>query len=127
MTVNQIHAAVSNTLIYFFIALTLWGYWRFYRKQGIDSSFWGAIAIAEILVIAQFLLGAYLWILGFRPARSVHVLYGIVTLLALPGVYLYTKGRTEQPEMLMYSTVSLITIGLILRAVTTAELALITD
>ena len=72
----------------------------------------------------QFLLGVYLWIVGLRPARGVHVLYGIVALMAIPGMYMYTKGRTDRPEMLMYAVVTLITIGLILRSTFTGQVPL---
>jgi len=119
-----IHALLANVVLYYFLALTVWGYWRFYRKQGLSPDFWGALVIAEGLLVVQFLLGGGLWLAGFRPARSIHILYGIVTLLTLPGVYLYTKGRTEKPEMLMYATISLITAGLVLRAISTAQSAL---
>lgn len=124
MTLSQIHASLANTLLFYFIALAIWGTWRFLRRQGVDSSYWGGLAIAEILVGLQFLVGGYLWITGLRPARSVHLLYGLVALLAIPGMYMYTKGRTDRPEMLMYAVVSLITVGLILRAVFTGEVAL---
>jgi hypothetical protein len=124
MTLGQVHGALAKACLYYFIALAVWGTWRFIRKQGVDSNYWGALVIAEILLALQFLLGGYLWLAGFRPARSIHVLYGIVSLLALPGVYMYTKGRTERPEMLMYAVVALITVGLILRAMFTGEVAL---
>jgi hypothetical protein len=124
MTFSQVHGALANACLYYFIALAVWGTWRFIRKQGVASNYWGALVIAEILLALQFLLGGYLWLAGFRPARSIHVLYGIVSLLALPGVYMYTKGRTERPEMLMYAVVALITVGLILRAMFTGEVAL---
>ena len=124
MSLSQLHAALANTGLYYFLILAVWGTWRFIRKQGLDSSYWGALVIAEILLAAQFLIGGYLWLVGFRPARSVHVLYGLVALLALPGVYMYTKGRTDRPEMLMYAVVALITVGLILRATFTGQVAL---
>lgn len=124
MTLSQVHGSLANTLLFYFIALAVWGSWRFLRKQGVSSSYWGGLAIAEILLAVQFLLGGYLWIAGFRPARTVHLLYGIVALLAIPGMYMYTKGRTDRPEMLMYAVVTLITVGLILRATFTGEITL---
>lgn len=124
MSLSEIHGSLANTTLFYFIALALWGSWRFFRKEGVSSSYWGGLAIAEILLVIQFLLGGYLWILGFRPARTVHLLYGVVALLAIPGMYMYTKGRTDRPEMLMYAVVTLITVGLILRATFTGEVAL---
>lgn len=124
MTLSDVHGSLANTLLFYFIALAVWGTWRFIRKEVVSSSYWGALAIAEVLLALQFLLGGYLWIIGLRPARSVHLLYGIVALLAIPGMYMYTKGRTDRPEMLMYAVVALITVGLILRATFTGQVTL---
>lgn len=124
MTLSEVHGSFANTLLFYFIALAVWGSWRFIRKEAVSSSFWGALAIAEVLLALQFLMGVYMWIIGLRPARTVHLLYAVVALLAIPGMYMYTKGRTDRPEMLMYAVVALITIGLILRATFTGQVAL---
>jgi CDP-diglyceride synthetase len=124
MSASEVHGALANTATLYFIALTIWGYFRFFRKQGVESSLWGALAIAEILLLVQGLLGGYLWIIGARPARDMHMLYGIVSLMAIPAAYMYTKGRTDRPEVLIYATTSLITFGLIMRAVSTAQFTL---
>ena len=116
MTVSEVHGALANTALYYFIVLAVWGTFRFVRKQGVDSSFWGALVIAEILLSIQFLLGGYMWLSGLRPGRSVHLLYGLVSLMPLPGMFIYTKGRSERPEMLMYAVIALVMLGLLLRA-----------
>ncbi len=124
MNLSEFHAQFANTALYYFLLISLWGYWRFFRKQGLDASYWGAVVIAEVLLLIQSGIGTYLWIIGLRPARGMHVLYGIVSLTALPAVYIYTKGRSERADMLMYSTTALITVGLLLRAIFTAQVAL---
>ncbi len=120
MSIVEIHSRLSNTALLYFVLITAWAYWRFFRKEGLSPGFWGSLVIAEILLLLQSGLGAYMWITGLRPARDVHILYGIVSLMALPAVYMFTKGRQERSEMLMYGTTALITIGLIMRAVFTA-------
>ena len=121
MSVVELHARFSNTALFYFIILSAWAYWRFFRKQGMDSNYWGALIIAEGLLLLQVLIGVYMMIIGLRPARvEVHIMYGVVSLMALPAVYMFTKGRQERPEMLMYGTTALITVGLIMRAMFTA-------
>ncbi|MCB9134801.1 MAG: hypothetical protein H6636_05200 [Anaerolineales bacterium] len=120
MSIIDIHGRFANTAMYYFILLTLWGYWRFFRKQGMDPSFWGALVIGEVLLLLQSGLGGYMWLIGLRPARWAHYLYGIVSPMALPMVFMYTKGRQDRPELLMYGTTTLITVGLIIRAMMTA-------
>ena len=116
----EVHARLANTALFFCVIMAIWGSWRFIRKQGVNSSYWGALVIAELLILAQGALGAYLWISGHRPAQGIHIMYGIISALAIPGVYFFTKGREERPEMLMYGVAFLVLIGLILRAIVTA-------
>jgi hypothetical protein len=120
--IPEIHARLSNTALLYFLVVSLWGYFRFFRRQGINSAYWGALAIAELLVVAEALFGAYLWINGFRPSRSIHVLYGALIPLMIPGAYIYTKAKGGRSEILVYGTATIITVGLILRASFTAEI-----
>ena len=120
MALVQIHARLANTTVLFCIIMALWGAFRFLRKQGLAGSYWGAVIIAEILILVQGALGLYLWIIGLRPDRGIHPLYGVVTALAIPFVYVFTKGREDRPEMLMYTVAFIMMIALILRAMFTA-------
>ncbi len=120
----RLHEGLGSTSLYYFLILSVWGYIRFFRKQGIDSSYWGMLVIAELLVVAQCLLGAYLWLDGLRPMRSIHVLYGAILPLMIPAAYFYTKGRGSHAEILIYATATIITVGLIVRAIYTAQVAL---
>ena len=120
MSLTMLHNRLGNAAILFFLIISLWGFWRFFRKQGIDPSYWGALAVGEVFLLAQSGIGAYLWVIGARPARGIHILYGIVALMAIPMAYTYTRGRDNRPEGLIYSTTTLFTVGLILRAIMTA-------
>jgi hypothetical protein len=115
-----IHSRLANTVILYSLVLAIWGLWRFFRKQGLDSSFWGALVIAEALILIQGGLGVILWALSLRPARGVvHILYGVISALSLPAVYVYTRGRDTRREMLLYGVVLLFMVGIAFRAVTT--------
>lgn len=120
MTLSEIHAKLGNTALFYLLAISLWGFYRFFRQEGISSSYWGSLAIAELLLLAQALIGTYLWISGRRPDRGIHILYGIVVLMMIPGVYVYTKGRSDRPEILVYGTAAIIGVGLLIRAMFTA-------
>lgn len=122
--VVRLHAGLGSTSLYYFLILSVWGYVRFFRKQGIDSSYWGMLVIAELLILAECLLGGYLWLGGYRPMRSIHLLYGMILPIMIPAAYLYTKGRSARAEILVYSTATIITVGLIIRAIYTAQYAL---
>lgn len=120
MSLVEVHGRLANTALFFCGIMALWGGWRFLRKQGVDGSYWGALVIAEVVILAQGASGAYLWFNGARPERGgMHVLYGVVSALAVPLVYTYTKGREGRPEILLYMLAFFALIGLLLRAVVT--------
>ena len=120
MSLVDIHARLGNTALYYAIILALWGLWRVIRKQGVDSNYWGALLIGEILIILQGALGAYLWLSGARPGRSIHILYGIVAAITIPAIYAYTKGNQDRRVMLIYGVALLAVVGIIIRAIMTA-------
>ncbi len=120
MSLVDIHSRLANTALYYAIILALWGLWRVIRKQGVGSNYWGALLIGEILIIVQSLLGAYLWLSGGRPGRSIHILYGIVAAIIIPGIYAYTKGDQDRRVMLIYGVALLAMVGIIIRAIMTA-------
>lgn len=120
-----IHQRLGITALYFFLIISVWGYYRFFRKQGLDSGYWGVLAIGELLLVAEALLGVAMYASGFRPARDwLHILYGAIIPVLIPGAYFYTRGRGDRAEILVYSTAAIITCGLILRAIYTAQVAL---
>jgi hypothetical protein len=101
--------------------MAVWGLWRYIRKQNVDSSYWGALVIAEVLYLAQGGLGAYLFLSGIGVLqRSIHILYGVVGVLVLPSIFAFTRGQDERRSMLVYGVGFLFLVGIVLRAITTA-------
>ncbi len=114
-----VHSRLANTALLYIGILALWGFWRYFRKQGPDASYFGALVIGEILVLIQGALGATLYFSGLRPGRPIHLLYGIVSLLAIPAVYAFTRGNADRRDSLIYGAVLLFLVGILLRAVQT--------
>jgi hypothetical protein len=120
MTLTVIHDRLATTMILFSAIAAVWGLIRYFRGQGIDGSYWGILATGEVLIIAQAGLGFVLWLQGLRPARGIHILYGIVAVLTLPAVYAFSRGRDDRRIMLGYGLILLFLTGIGLRAVGTA-------
>jgi len=47
-------------------------------------------------------------------------LYGVVSVLVLPGIFAFTRGQEERRSMLIYGTGFLFLVGIVLRAIGTA-------
>jgi CDP-diglyceride synthetase len=122
MTLTNVHDRLSVTIVLYAFILAIWGMWRYYRKQGLDGSFWGALAINEILILVQAVLGVFLWNSALRPERGyMHILYGVVSALAIPATYAFTRGRDTRREMLVYGLVLIALVGLAGRAIVTGR------
>jgi len=118
-----LHARLVVTILLFFGALSIWGFFSYLRGRSISGSYKGALAIGELLMLAQFMLGVLLLFGGAQPARlSIHILYGIVAIIGLPGAFAYTRGRDDRWELLIYVVVCLFLCGIALRAMTTGRL-----
>lgn len=122
-TIAILHARLLFTILLFFGALTLWAFVSYLRGQPISGNFFGSLAIGELLMVAQFILGVILLIGGRQPFReAIHILYGIVAVMMVPGAFAYTRGRDSRFEYLIYAAVCLFLCGIALRALETGRL-----
>ena len=120
MSLPQIHGSLATACLIFSLILAAYSFLRYFRGQGIDSSLWGALAVGEVLYLAQGVLGAVLLASGLQAARNwIHILYGIVMVISLPGAYAVTRGRASRREAAVYGIIGLCLAGIALRAMTT--------
>lgn len=119
-TLIIIHRQLTVTMLLFTGALTLWGFWNYFRGEGVTGSYWGALAVGEGLIIVQGLIGGVLFALGQVPARGwLHILYGLVAVLSIPSAFAFTRGRSGRYESLIYALIALFLFGIATRAQTT--------
>ena len=120
MSLPLIHGGLATACLIFSLILAGYSFWRYFRGQGIDSSLWGVLVVGELLYLSQGVLGGLLLAQGLRTARTwIHVLYGIVMVITLPGAYAITRGRDERREAGIYGVLGLFLAGIALRAMTT--------
>jgi hypothetical protein len=119
-TVNGIHANLANTIFLFSFITGIWGIVGYLRGRVVGGSYWGILAIAEILFLAQSSLGGLLWLAGARPLRpGIHLLYGAVSLITLPTYYALSKGRDDRAASLTYGVLCLFLAGISVRSMVT--------
>ena len=96
MNLNFIHSRLAITVVLYFIAMMIWAFWRFLRKQEIDPNFRGGIIISGLLMIIQATIGSFLWLNNFRPDQGeMHILYGIVGVIGIPLVFIFVKEKKK--------------------------------
>jgi hypothetical protein len=120
MTLTQIHSQLSTSIMLFAGIAALWGLVSYLRGKEMEGSFWGILAVGELLFLSQVVIGILLWLNNARPARGVHILYGIVTVLAIPAYYTISKGKDDRTATLAYTLICVFLVGIASRAVMTA-------
>lgn len=116
-TLAVLHDRLSITFLLFMLIASIWGFWLTLRGEGPSGSYWGTLAIGELLIVAEAILGVILFIAGRVPARTgVHILYGVVAVIALPAAFFFTRGRESRYETLIYAIVTLFLAGVTIRA-----------
>lgn len=118
MSIIEIHGRLGNTALLFTIILAVWGLWRFFRRQGVDSNYWGALVIGELLLLVQAALGAFIYLsgIGHLTRQYMHILYGVVSVLVIPTVFAFTRGDDRHRVSLVYGAALLFNMGVIMRA-----------
>jgi hypothetical protein len=116
-----LHGRVATAAFLFALILGVWSLWGYLRGRGVNPNFWGALVIGEGLMVAQAVIGLVLYLQGGQPADGsfIHILYGVVALIAWPAAYFFTHGNDTRRESLVYALVSLFLVGATLRGIMT--------
>lgn len=120
MTLSQIHGQLATSIMLFAGLATIWGLISYIRGKDVEGNFWGILTVGEILFLSQIVIGIILWLNDARPARGVHLLYGAVTVLAIPAYFTISKGRDDRIATLAYTLICIFLIGIAARAAMTA-------
>lgn len=114
-----LHSRLAVSLVLYMAAAGVWNLVAALRRRPPAPQTWGILAIGEFLALAQGAIGAVLYLEGERPARGLHLLYGVVAVLTLPAYYLISRGRDDRRASWAYALVCLFLAGIGVRAMTT--------
>jgi hypothetical protein len=115
------HDRLSITVVLFMFAVGVWGVVSFIGGGSLGGSLSGAMAIGQVLITLQVLLGVALLIGDARPANTMHYLYGVTIVILLPFAYSYLQRRDPRQALLFFSLAALFIGGLAIRAITTGS------
>lgn len=120
MSLTDIHNNLATSVLLFMLIAGVYGLVSYARGRSMTGNYWGILAVGELLIIAQAVLGAVLWFSGARPGRlGIHILYGVVAVISLPAYYAITKGRDDRQVVLVYSLLNFFLAAISLRAAAT--------
>lgn len=120
MSLTIIHAGLAQSATLFMIALGVWAIFLRIRSRPLDGSFYGGLAVGEIVMVAQFALGWILYGQGLGdnlPRAFVHILYGAVAVITLPAAYAYlSKLEDENVKSILFAIVCFFLMEVVIRA-----------
>ena len=113
----QVHASLATAVMLFNVVLGVWGFIKFFRGDGMDGNYFGAVALSPVLGLVQMVLGLVLVGMGLGVnVRFVHYLYGALVIISMPAVFAFTQGRDDRGAVLIYAAALLLTAAFGLRA-----------
>jgi heme A synthase len=120
-----LHNGLSRTATLFLLALGIWAIIQFLRNKPLGPSWYGAAVVAQILLVVQGLLGAWMYLFGGQGALLarpfIHILYGIVAIIALPSAWGYFSNLNEERvQSLAMGLTCIFLWGIVLRSIGTA-------
>jgi hypothetical protein len=120
LSLTAIHNNLATSVLLFMLIAGVYGLVSYFRGQSMSGNYWGILAVGELLILGEAVLGAVLWFSGARPGRlGIHVLYGVVAVISLPAYYAITKGRDDRQVVLVYSLLNFFLAAISLRAAAT--------
>jgi hypothetical protein len=118
-----LHANLLFTILAVFGALTVWGLMGAWRARPPGSLYLSGLAIAELLLVSEALLGVALFVAGLRPARpELHIVYAVVAVATLPVAQRYVRDRPPRQVWLTYALTCLFLCAIVLRGVETGRI-----
>lgn len=119
MSLTPIHEFTGRAFLIFAVLITFYALYHLLRNESPDGNFWGAVAVGEILAVVQAVLGVILLLTSKAPARGIHFLYGVLSVLMWPAAYGYTRNQSGRRETLIWFLISAFLAGLAWRAFVT--------
>jgi hypothetical protein len=118
-TLRPIHHQLANTGVLYMFVCGVWGLYMTARKQPMNANYRGMLAIGYSLGVLIGLLGMVMLISGAQPRDPLHILYGVVLAVALPGAAAYFNERPNERKPLIYALTSFFIMGIMIRGITT--------
>ena len=125
MTLTQLHDGLANSATIFVLVLAVWALALRVLSRGLGASWYGAAVVGESMIIVQGAIGALMYIQGLGamlPRPFIHILYGIVAVITLPGAYSYLTGiEDERLRTLIMALICFFLWGILRRAATVTQ------
>ncbi|HWQ16091.1 MAG TPA: hypothetical protein VNL77_25045 [Roseiflexaceae bacterium] len=117
-----LHANLLFTILAVLGVLAIWGLAGAWRARLPGNLYLSCLAIGELLLVSEALIGVALFVAGLRPARpELHIVYAVVAVAALPVAHRYVRDRPPRQRWLTYALTCVFLCAVVLRGVETGS------
>jgi hypothetical protein len=121
--VSTVHRVVAYAIPTGWAFLALCTLWAFVRNRAPRDWFWSLLAVLQVALVVQALVGSVLFVMGHRPDSSgpqwLHYLYGAVgPAIVLAFAHRWAR-RYETISWAVFGVAALVIFGLTFRALST--------
>jgi hypothetical protein len=118
--VSELHRYVGYLVVGTFAVGWLLGLLLWVTRRQTGDWFWRWLVAAQILAVAQAIVGIVLLLMGRRPTQWLHLVYGFGPIVILAIGHLLAREEAFRPRpWIPFALASFICFGLSLRALTT--------
>jgi heme A synthase len=101
-TLSSLHRFGATVLLIYAVLLGVWGTYHYFRNQPVSGGFRSSYLIMAVLIPLQGLLGVVLLLANGHPREGLlHIVYGVFSVIFVPGAYLYSRGGSVRRETLI--------------------------
>ena len=117
---DKVHIYVGFAVVAVFFVFWVWGaIARAMKKLEPGKGFWALLAVVQVVIGLQALIGITLLIMGRMPTDWLHFVYGFGPIVCLVLAHLYVRKETPKYRYVPFVFAGLIAWGLAVRALMT--------
>jgi hypothetical protein len=118
--VSGVHEIVGYLVVGLFTVGWMFGLFLWISRRQAGDWFWRWLTVAQVVAIAQALLGAIVFLVGGRPTTWLHYVYGFGPLVIFAIAHVLARDDVFRAKpWAPFALASFISFGLSLRALTT--------
>ncbi|MBI5878542.1 MAG: hypothetical protein HZB53_12910 [Chloroflexi bacterium] len=121
--IAPIHRQLAISGILYMGAAGLIGITMWVRRKPQDANYRGILSIGWVLGLVIGALGLIMLLAGANPRDPIHILYGIVTAISVPGMgaWQIQRGHSDLVKPRFYAITALFVMGVMIRGMMTAS------
>lgn len=112
----EVHALVARIVLVLVLITGAWSIGVAASRRSVGAALAGGLVWVVIMVAASGLVGIVTAILGSPPADPLHIVYGVLTVLVMPGAWAIARTRSDpRRTALVVAVASIVQVILVVR------------